>query len=175
MYVRVAHVLLVVGLMLQALALSLPWGMSRHGLPLYLGDFSSPRLAREGEPVAGWAGDAASRMVLWAFGFAAAMIAANVAAVAMNGSALRAKLSGCLTSLFTVIVFVGGLLLLLDLALMVGFGALALLTQLPGLYHAGLTNTAARGAAAGFWLWWVGIALGCAGAIGELGMRRQIE
>jgi hypothetical protein len=173
-YVRAAHVLLAVGLIALGLALSLPWATNTHGLPLYLRDFTSPKLAQAGVPVAGWAISAASTMVFWGACLGILLIAGNIGAIALNVSAYRANLPGCLAGLLTPVITFAGVVLLLDLALMTGFGLLGLLSQLPGLYAAGLTNQVATRPAAGVFLWWAGVLLSFMGTVGQMNMRTRI-
>ncbi len=173
-YIRAAHVFLALGLIALGLALALPWATSKHGLPLYLRDFTSPRLAHAGVPVTGWAISAASNMVFLGACLGILLIVANVGAIAVNVSAYQGNLPGCLAGLLTPAIIVAGFALLLDLALMAGFGLLGLLTQFPGLYAAGLTNQAASGPGAGFFLWWVGILLSFMGTVGQMNMRTRV-
>jgi hypothetical protein len=174
LFVRTAHSVLAAGLLSLALALVLPWGTNKVGEVLYLSDFTSPRLAQSGVPVAGWALHAASALLLWALGLAAVLILGNIAATALNAAAFRADLPGCVAALLTPLIWIAGFLLLLDAVLAAGFGLLALLSQLPGLYSAGLSNAAATAPAGGFYLWWLGILLAFGGAIGAMGMRRRV-
>jgi len=102
------------------------------------------------------------------------LIVANVGAIAVNVPAYRGNMPGCLAGLLTPAITFAGFALLLDLALMAGFGLLGLLTQLPGLYAAGLTNQAAASPSVGFFLWWVGIVLGFMGTVGQMNMRTRV-
>jgi hypothetical protein len=153
LYVRTAHILLAAGLLALALSIVLPWGTNQYGAGRYLGDFTSPRLAESGVSVAGWALHAATALLLWALGHAAVMFLGNIAAIAINGAAFRANVPGCVASPLTPLIWIAGLLVLLDLVLAVGFGLLALLSQLSGLNSAGLSNAVAKAPALGFYLW----------------------
>jgi hypothetical protein len=172
-YVRTAHILLAAGLVALWLALLLPWGTDSHGMGLYLRDFTSPRLASSGVPVAGWAINTATHLVLWALGLSAVLILANIAATALDLAAYRGNLPGCLASVLLPVVWLAGMLLLLDLIFVVGFGLLGLISQIPGLYAAGFSNQVAAAPATGVYLWWLGALLAFLGAIGQMGMRHR--
>jgi hypothetical protein len=173
-YVRAAHILLAVGLIVLGLALALPWATNRRGLPLYLGNFTSPALAQVGVPVAGWAISAASHLVVWGACLGLLLLAGSVGAIAVNVSAYRGDMPGCLAGLLTPVIMLAGLGLLFDLALMAGFGFLGLLAELPALFDAGLTNQAATAPAPGFFLWWIGIVLSFFGTVGLMNMRTRV-
>lgn len=170
---HVIHVVLLAGVCALWLAITQPWGSDAAGAPIYIQQFSIPRISDPSVDIGQLALQTATGIAMAAVIMAAALLLINFVYTLLKRVLYRLRLSNW-TGLFFIPLFALLILLLLgDLTLAAGFGGLSALSQLPFVRDHGFASIGVAHAAIGFYLWWIGIGATFIGTLGEIFIDRR--
>jgi hypothetical protein len=170
---HIIHVILLAGVGAMWLAITQPWGSDAAGAPIYIQQFSIPRISDPAVDIGQLALQTVSGIAIAAVIMAVALLMVNIIYTLLKKLLHRIGLSALAAMLFIPLVALLTLLLLADLALAAGFGGLSFLTQLPFVRDHGFASIGVAHAAIGFYLWWIGIGATLIGALGEIFIDRH--
>ncbi len=170
---RIIHGILLVGVLSLWVAITQPWGSDAANAPIYIQQFSIPRISDTSVDIGQLALQTATGIAVAAVIMALALLLINLLHHLLKRVLHRLKLNGLaaivLVPLFALLV----LLLLADLTLAAGFGGLSVLSQLPFVRDHGFASIVVAHAAFGFYLWWFGIGATLIGTLGEVFIDRH--
>lgn len=167
------HIVLLAGVGAMWLAITQPWGNDAAGAPIYIQQFSIPRISDTSVDIGQLALQTASAIAVGAVIMAVALLLINIIYTLLNKLLYRIGLTALAAILFVPLFALLILLLLADLTLAAGFGGLSLLSQLPFVRDHGFASIGVAHAAIGFYLWWVGIGATLVGTLGEVFIDRR--
>jgi hypothetical protein len=165
---HVIHVVLLAGVGALWLAIMQPWGTDAGDNPIFIQQFSIPRISDPSVDVGQVALQTATGIAMAAVVMAVALVLVNFIYTLLNKLLRRMGLSALAAVLFVPLIALLVVLLLSDLTLAAGFGGLSALSQLPFVRDHGFASIGVAHAAIGFYLWWVGIGITVIGTIGEV-------
>jgi hypothetical protein len=172
-HIHLIHFVLAAGVGALWLAFNLPWGTDASGAPIYIQQFSIPRLADQSVDFGQLAIQTATFIASAAVILGATLLALHVVYIGLKRVLNHVRLAFLATILFVPLFALLLLLLIGDLLLAAGFGGLSALTQLPVIRDSGVVSMEVAHAAVGFYLWWLGIIITLVGAIGEIFVDRR--
>lgn len=170
---HVIHVVLLAGVGALWLAITQPWGSDVAGAPIYIQDFSIPRISDPSVDIGQLALQTATSIAVAAVIMAVALLMINVIYALLKRVLHRLRMTTLAKVLFIPIFALLALLLLADLTLAAGFGGLSFLSQLPFVRDHGFASIGVAHAALGFYLWWIGIGVTFIGTLGEIFIDRR--
>ena len=172
-HLPIAHVLLILGIVAMAYAISQPWGTDASGSQVFIHDFGSTRLSGAGVDAGALAVRAATGIVIAAAVLSAALILLNTVVTILNKALGIVGLSGCASLAFFPVLWGGATLLTLVLLAAAGFAGLGLLSHLPTVESHGFAVVSVQNHAIGYYLWCGGIVAVFVGMLGQLMLRRR--
>ena len=170
---HIIHVVLLAGVGMLWLSITQPWGRNAADAPIYIQDFSIPRISDPSVDIGQLASQTATSIAVAAVIMAVALLMINVIYALLKRLLHRLRMTTLATVLFIPIFALLTLLLLADLALAAGFGGLSFLSQLPFVRDHGFASVGVAHAAIGFYLWWIGIGATLIGTLGEIFIDRR--
>lgn len=170
---HVIHVVLLAGVGAMWLAITQAWGTDAGGAPIYIQQFSIPRIADPSVDIGQLALQTATGIAVGAVIMAVALLLINIIHTVLNRLLHRLGLTALASILFVPVMTLLILLLLADLALAAGFGGLGFLSQLPFVRDHGFASIGVAHAGIGFYLWWAGIGATLIGTLGEVFIDRH--
>ncbi|HEU5347022.1 MAG TPA: hypothetical protein VFU63_00285, partial [Ktedonobacterales bacterium] len=169
---HVIHVVLLTGVGALWLAITQPWGTDVAGAPIYIQQFSIPRISGSAGNVGPLALQTATGIAVAAVIMGVGLLLVNLLYALLHKLLHRLRLSGLAAVLFIPLFGLLVVLLLTDLTLAAGFGGLSIVSQLPFVRDHGFASVGAAHAALGFYLWWIGIGVTLIGTLGEIFIDR---
>lgn len=166
------HIVLLAGVGALWLAITQPWGSDAAGNPIYIQQFSIPRISGSSGNIGPLALQTATGLAIAAVIMALGLLLINVIYTLLNKLLHRLRLSAVAAVIFVPLFALLILLLLADLTLAAGFGGLSILSQLPFVRDHGFASIGVAHAAPGFYLWWIGIGVTLIGTLGEVFIDR---
>ena len=153
-------------------AIMLPWGVDAGNGPIYIQQFSIPRISDPSLDIGQLALQTATSIAGAAVVMAGALLLINIIYALLNKLLRRLGLSALAAILFVPLFGLLIALLLADLTLAAGFGGLGFLSQLPFVRDHGFASIGVAHAGIGFYLWWIGIGATLIGTLGEVFVDR---
>ena len=169
---RVIHLVLLVGVIALWGAITQPWGTDAGGNPIYIQQFSIPRISGPSGDIGPLALQTATFLAVAAVLMAVALLLINLIFTALRSVLHRMRLTAVASVLFVPLFALLVVLLLADLTLAAGFGGLSIVSQLPFVRDHGFASIGVAHAAIGFYLWWFGIGATLIGTLGEIFVDR---
>ena len=166
------HLVLLAGVLALWVAITQPWGTDAAGGPIYIQQFSIPRISGPSGEVGPLALQTATFLAMAAVVMAVALLLINLIFTALRSLLHRLHLSAVAAVLFVPLFALLVVLLLADLTLAAGFGGLSIVSQLPFVRDHGFASIGVAHAAVGFYLWWFGIGATLIGTLGEIFIDR---
>jgi hypothetical protein len=169
---HVIHLILAIGVLALWVAITQPWGTDAAGTPIYIQQFSIPRISGPSGNVGPLALQTATFLAVAAVVMAAALLLINLIFAVLRSVLRRLRLTALAAVLFVPLFALLIVLLLADLTLAAGFGGLSIVSQLPFVRDHGFASIGVAHAAIGFYLWWFGIGATLIGTLGEIFIDR---
>ena len=166
------HLVLAGGVIAMWGAIMLPWGVDAGNGPIYIQQFSIPRISDPSVDIGQLALQTATSIAGAAVVMAGALLLINIIYALLNKLLRRLGLSALAAILFVPLFGLLIALLLADLTLAAGFGGLGFLSQLPFVRDHGFASIGVAHAGIGFYLWWIGIGATLIGTLGEVFVDR---
>jgi hypothetical protein len=172
-HLPIAHVILVLGIAVMALALTQAWGVDAAGTAIYIRDFNNARFQSHGVDVGALALETARFLVVAIAVLGAVLIFSNVVTTVLNKVLGVIGVPGCASMLFFPVLWGAALLLFVVLLAAVGFAGLGHLSNLPLVADHGFAIAGVAHHALGFYAWCAGIVAVFIGMLGQLALRRR--
>lgn len=170
---HIIHLVLLAGVGAMWLAITQPWGRDAGGAPIYIQQFSIPRISDPSVDIGQMALQTATWIAVAAVIMAVALLLVNIIYTLLRRLLHRLGLNALAAVVFIPLFALLILLLLSDLTLAAGFGGLSLLSQLPFVRDHGFASIGVANAGLGFYLWWFGIGATLIGTLGEIFIDRR--
>jgi hypothetical protein len=166
-------VILGLGIVALAVALTQAWGVNANGTAIYIQDFTNARFQSHGVDVGALALETARFLVIVTAVLGAVLIFFNSAITLLNKLLGVVGLPGCATMLFFPVLWGAALLLFVALLAAVGFAGLGHLSNLPVVADHGFAIAGVAHHTLGFYAWCAGIVAVFIGMLGQLALRRR--